>query len=137
MEDRELIQLVLDFAREMNGLQDAFYPQLKAAGGDKKQMFQQYRLQADQVYARYLTQRKRSCYYGVGPPFFGSVTEDAQFTVEQGKSRWTVEVLTREGLLDFRFSLVSRGGRLQIDSFQQRCRSQDRSRVDRWQYGNF
>lgn len=137
MEGQELIQLVLDFAREMNGLQDSFYPQIKAADGDKKQIFQQYRAQADQVYARYLTQRKRSCYYGVGPPFFGGVTENARFTVEQGKSRWTVEVLTREGMLDFQFSLVRRKGEVLIDSFRQRCRSPDRSRVDRWQYGSF
>ena len=137
MEDAGLIQLVLDFTQEMNTLQDVFYPQITAPERDSRQIFQQYRTQADQIYARYLTQRRRSCYYGIVPAFFNGVTEYARFTVEQAKSRRVVEVLTQEGALDFRFSLVHQKGQWLIDSFQQRYRSQDRSRVDRWQYGNF
>ena len=138
MENQELIRLVLDFAGEMNDLQNIFYPQIRQKDADKKQVFQQYRTQADQIYARYLTQRKRSCYYGIScPPFFGGVTAGAQFTVEENKNRRVVEVLTRDGGLDFRFSLVCRGGQWLIDGFKQRYRSWDRSRVDQWQYGNF
>lgn len=137
MEDRELIQFVLGFAQEMNDLQNLFYPRIRQKDADTKQIFQRYRARADQIYARYLTRRKRSCYYGISPPFFGGVTASAQFTVEENKSRRVVEVLTREGMLDFRFNLVCRQGQWRIDSFQQRYRSQDRSRVDKWQYGNF
>jgi len=137
MEHQELIQIVLDFAREMNDLQDIFYPQTMQTGADAKQIFQQYRTQADQIYGRYLTQRKRSCYYGIGPAFFGGVAVGAQFAVEENKSRRAVEVLTQEGSLDFQFSLVCRGGQWRIDSFKQRYRAQDRSRVGEWQYGNF
>ena len=108
MEEQELVQRVLDFAREMNDLQDLFYPRLRQKDADTKQIFQQYRARADQIYARCLTRRKRSCYYGISPPFFGGVTAGAQFTVEENKSRRVVEVLTREGMLDFRFNLVCR-----------------------------
>lgn len=138
MEDQAFIQLVLDFTREMNGLQTSFYPRLTQSRRDKEQIFQQYRAQADGIYNRYLTWRKRSYYFGISrPPFFGGVTGEAQFTVEADKNSWTVEVLTQEGALDFRFRLVCRKGRLLIDSFKQRYRTQDRSRTDRWQYGNF
>lgn len=138
MEGQELIRPVLDFAREMNGLQSSFYPRIKAAGGDKTQIFQQYRTQADQIYARFLTPRKRSCYYGVSdPPFFAGVLETAEFTVEHAGTRTFVTVCTEAGSLDFQFNLAAQKGRWLINSFKQRYRSQDRSRVDQWQYGNF
>ena len=138
MEDRELIQLVLDFAREMNDLQTAFYPRIKQNGANAAQIFSQYQAQADTVYARYLTGRKRSFYYGIShPPFFHGVTDSARFTVEQVKNRWVVEVLIEEVTRDYRFSLVYRGGERRIDSFKQRYHSIGREIVYGWQYGNF
>lgn len=135
---RELTQLVLDFAREMNDLQNVFHPQIRDPGRDAKQIFQQYRTQADQIYTRYLTQRKRSCYYGIScPPFFCGVIETAEFTVERSEKRAVVTVCTEVGSLDFQFNLAFQKGSWLINSFKQRYRSQDRSRADKWQYGNF
>lgn len=138
MEDRELIQLVLDFAREINDLQTAFYPKLRQNGANAAQLFSQYQTQADAVYSRYLTRKKRNYYYGIShPPSFHGVTDSARFTVEQVKNRWVVEVLIDEVTRDFRFSLVCRSGELRIDSFQQRCHSVGREIVYGWLYGNF
>ena len=138
MKDQEAVQLVLDFVREMNDLQTAFYPKLRQDGANTAQVFGQYQAQADAVYARYLTQKKRNYYYGISaPPFFQGVTASARFTVEQVKNRWVVEVLIDEVTRDFRFSLVCRSGELRIDSFQQRCHSVGREIVYGWLYGNF
>ena len=60
MKDQEAVQLVLDFVREMNDLQTAFYPKLRQDGANTAQVFGQYQAQADAVYARYLTQKKRN-----------------------------------------------------------------------------
>ena len=138
MMDQEAVQLVLDFAREMNDLQTAFYPKLRQDGANTAQVFGQYQAQADAVYARYLTQKKRNYYYGISaPPFFQGVTASARFTVEQVKNRWVVEVLIEEVTRDFRFSLVCRGGEWRIDSFKQRYHSIGREIVYGWLYGNF
>ncbi len=138
MKDQEAVQLVLDFVREMNDLQTAFYPKLRQDGANTAQVFGQYQAQADAVYARYLTQKKRNYYYGISaPPFFQGVTASARFTVEQVKNRWVVEVLIEEVTRDFRFSLVCRGGECRIDSFKQRYHSIGREIVYGWLYGNF
>lgn len=138
MMDQEAVQLVLDFAREMNELQTAFYPKLRQDGANTAQVFGQYQAQADAVYARYLTRRKRNYSYGISaPPFFQGVTDSARFTVERVKNRWVVEVLIDEVTRDFRFSLVCRSGELRIDSFKQRYHSVGREIVYGWLYGNF
>ena len=138
MKDQEAVQLVLDFVREMNDLQTAFYPKLRQDGANTAQVFGQYQAQADAVYARYLTQKKRNYYYGISaPPFFQGVKASARFTVEQVKNRWVVEVLIEEVTRDFRFSLVCRGGECRIDSFKQRYHSIGREIVYGWLYGNF
>ena len=138
MKDQEAVQLVLDFVREMNDLQTAFYPKLRQDGANTAQVFGQYQAQADAVYARYLTQKKRNYYYGISaPPFFQGLTASARFTVEQVKNRWVVEVLIEEVTRDFRFSLVCRGGECRIDSFKQRYHSIGREIVYGWLYGNF
>ena len=138
MEEQELIQLVLDFTREMNDLQAVFYPKLRQDRANTAQVFAQYQVQADGLYTRYLTRNKRNYYYGISyPPFFQGVTDSARFTVEQVKSRWVVEVLIEEVTRDFRFSLVCRSGVWRIDSFKQRYHSIGREIVYGWLYGNF
>ena len=49
MMDQEAVQLVLDFAREMNELQTAFYPKLRQDGANTAQVFGQYHAQSDAV----------------------------------------------------------------------------------------
>ena len=71
MEDRELVRLILDFAQEMNNLQLCYAVLLRRKGADSTDVFRRYREEADRIYTRCLTRRKRSCYYGISyPPFF-------------------------------------------------------------------
>ncbi len=135
MEDRELIQLVLDFAQEMNDLESMY--SLKDFLGEK---YQQFRAQRDAIQARYLTPRKQQKSIGglCVPPLFRNVTEKASFTVEPGKKRRVVEVLVEGFGYDFRFALVFRGGQWRIDSLKRRhhsgnCATED----DKWVYGSF
>lgn len=139
MEERELIQLVLDFAQEINNLQLHYAALLHREDTDSADVFQRYHKRADQVYGRYLTRRKRSCFYnGLGDsPFFCGVNTIANFTVERTEKRAVVTVCTSEGLLDFQFNLTVQKGEWSINSFKQRYRSQDRLTAYGWQYGNF
>ena len=138
MDDDALIDLVLRFARELNELQLKYYPLLDQDGGDVRVIHQSYRTEADNIYARYLTGRKRSCYYAISsPPHFLGVNELALKTVDYDGNRATVTVYARENLLDFQFNLVCRKGVWLINSYKQRYRSQDRELVYQWLYGNF
>ena len=133
MEDRELIQLVLDFAREMNDLELTF--PLKDFLGGKSQ---QFHAQLHNIWSRYLTPRKIKNSIGGfhTPPFFRNVTEEAVFTVETEKNRRIVEVLVDGCEYDFRFALVHRGGEWRIDSLKMRYHSEDGpAEDDMWVYG--
>ena len=132
MEDRELIQLVLDFAREMNDLERTF--PLKDFLGGKSQ---QFHAQLHNIWSRYLTPRKIKNSIGGfhTPPFFRNVTEEAVFTVETEKNRRIVEVLVDGCEYDFRFALVHRGGEWRIDSLKMRYHSEDGpTEDDMWVY---
>lgn len=138
MEDQELIRLVLDFAQEMNNLQLCYAALLYRKGADRADVLRRYREEADQVYARRLTRRRRSRYYGVSyPPFFYGITGTAGMTVEHTEKRAVVTVLTDEGQLDFQFNLACSKGEWRIDSFKQRYRGEDGFSPYQWQYGNF
>ena len=137
MDDSALIDLVLAFAREMNDLQLRYYPLLDESP-DTRAVHQSYRAEADKIYERYLTARKRSCYYAIpSPPHFLGVNDRAMKTVGREEKRATVTVYTREGLLDFQFNLVCRKGVWLINSYKQRYRSQAWELVYQWLYGNF
>ena len=137
MDNSALIDLVLGFAREMNDLQLQYYPMLDRAE-DTQAVHQSYRAKADEIYGRYLTPRKRSCYYAISsPPHFLGVNDTALKTVDREEKRATVTVYTREGLLDFQFNLVCRKGDWLINSYKQRYRSQEWELVYQWLYGNF
>lgn len=117
MEDRELIQLVLDFAREMNDLESTF--SLRDFLGVKSQ---QFRTSLNAIWSRYLTPRKmqRSTEGFHSPPLFRKVTEEAVITVGPGKNRRVVEVLVDGFECDFQFALVCRDGQWRIDSLKKR-----------------
>ena len=132
MEDRELIQLVLDFAQEMNDLERTF--PLKDFLGGKSQ---QFHAQLYNIWSRYLTPRKIKNSIGGfhTPPLFRNVTEEAVFTVETEKNRRIVEVLVDGCECDFRFALVHRGGEWRIDSLKMRYHSEDGpTEDDMWVY---
>jgi len=138
MDDNALIDLVLCFAREINELQLRYYPLLDQNAGEVRAIHQSYRAEADKIYARYLTGRKRSCCYAISsPPHFLGVDEFALKTVDCDGNRATVTVYARENLLDFQFNLVCRKGVWLINSYKQRYRSQDREQVYQWLNGNF
>ena len=138
MEDRELVRLILDFAQEMNNLQLCYAVLLRRKGADSTDVFRRYREEADRIYTRCLTRRKRSCYYGISyPPFFCGITEAAEFTVEHTEKRAVVTVHTDVGSLEFQFNLALRKGEWRIDSFKQRYRIEDGCSPYQWQYGNF
>ena len=133
MEDRELIQLVLDFAREMNDLERTF--PLKDFLGGKSQ---QFHAQLHNIWSRYLTPRKmqRSTGGFHSPPLFRKVTEEAVITVGPGKNRRVVEVLVDGFECDFQFALVCRDGQWRIDSLKMRYHSEDGpAEDDMWVYG--
>ena len=117
MEDRELIQLVLDFAREMNDLESTF--SLRDFLGVKSQ---QFRTSLNAIWSRYLTPRKmqRRTEGFHSPPLFRKVTEEAVITVGPGKNRRVVEVLVDGFECDFQFALVCRDGQWRIDSLKKR-----------------
>ena len=135
MEDRELIQLVLDFAGEMNDLEGT--SSLSDFMGSKSQ---QYRARLNAIWSRYLTPRKIQKSIGSfhSPPFFRDVTKTAVITAEEtGKNRCVVEVLVDGFACDFRFTLVYRGGEWRIDSIKQRFHSVNGpTEEDKWVYGS-
>ncbi len=129
--------LVLDFVRQMNELQSRYGPQINQTRGDGAgRVFASYRQEAEDIYARFLTERKRSCYFGIcQPPFFHAVEGAASWAVEVEKDHAAVTVLPQEGSMDFRFLLREKGGGWRINSFQQRYRA--RQRLYQWTYGSF
>ena len=132
MEDRELIQLVLDFAREMNDLESTF--SLRDFLGVKSQ---QFRTSLNAIWSRYLTPRKmqRSTEGFHSPPLFRKVTEEAVITVGPGKNRRVVEVLVDGFECDFQFALVCRDGQWRIDSLKKRYHGVNGpSEDDKWFY---
>ena len=132
MEDRELIQLVLDFAREMNDLESTF--SLRDFLGVKSQ---QFRTSLNAIWSRYLTPRKmqRSTEGFHSPPLFRKVTEEAVITVGPGKNRRVVEVLVDGLECDFQFALVCRDGQWRIDSLKKRYHGDNGpTEDDKWFY---
>ena len=132
MEDRELIQLVLDFAREMNDLESTF--SLRDFFGVKSQ---QFRTSLNAIWSRYLTPRKmqRSTEGFHSPPLFRKVTEEAVITVGPGKNRRVVEVLVDGFECDFQFALVCRDGQWRIDSLKKRYHGDNGpTEDDKWFY---
>ena len=135
MEDRELIRVVLDFAREMNDLEGT--SSLSDFIGNRSQ---QYRTRLNAIWSRYLTPRKMQKSVGSfhSPPLFRNVTKDAACTVEEtGKNRCVVEVLVDGFASDFRFGMVYRSGEWRIDSLKQRFHSMSgATEKDKWEYGS-
>lgn len=134
MEDRELIQFVLDFAREMNDLEGT--SSLRDFMGSRSQ---QYHTRLNAIWSRYLTPRKIQKSIGSfhSPPLFRKVTEEAIITVGPGKNRRVVEVLVDGFECDFQFALVCRDGQWRIDSLKKRYHGiNGPTEDDKWVYGS-
>lgn len=138
MSDRELVDLVLRFARELNALQRRYGPQMPQSRreGRMAALLDAYRGEVGELYRRRLTERKRSYYKPLpDPPTFSALERLALSTVARKGNLAVVEVLTSRGCLDFRFHLLRKDGVWRIDSYQQRYHSA--CRVDHWTYGIF
>ncbi len=131
------VQLVLDFAEEMNRLQRRCFPLLQE--GNRAEVLERYRREANGIYARYLSRRRRTCYYGLAtPPQFAAITNGCSCeTLEETPRRVLVTVYTGEGRVDFQFRLVFQEENWRIDSYRQRYHSKDREKIQRWSYGSF
>lgn len=123
MSPRTAAETVLAFARESDGLQRHYAPQLEAARqtGDQARVLEAFREEMEDVYGRFLTPRRRSYYFGLSVPgSFEAVETASDWTTEEGGGVALVTVRTRPGALDFRFRLRCREGVWRIDSFRQR-----------------
>lgn len=138
MSDQELVDMVLEFVREMNALQRRYgslMPQSRREGR-MDVLLNEYRKEAGRLYERWLTRRKRSCYKALpDPPTFSALEKMTLSTVEQRGNRAVVELLTSSGCLDFQFNLLYKVGEWRINSFRQRYHSD--CRIYRWFYGDF
>lgn len=107
--------------------------------GDKADVLGRYRMEAEGIYARYLSRRKRAYYYGLAfPPQFAAITDGSSCeTLEETPRRVLVTVYTEEGRVDFQFRLIFQEGNWRIDSYRQRYHSEDREKIHRWSYGSF
>lgn len=136
LDDRELVELVLEFARQVNALQRRYAPRLAEARreGRMDALLTACRRDAETLYGRWLTRRKRSLYTPLPDrPTFAAVEKLTLGAVAREKNQAVVELLTSGGCLDFRFRLLRKNGEWRINGCQQRYHSGDR--VDQWNDG--
>ena len=142
MSDSELVDFILEFTQEMNGLEIKYFPLIQNSrqnsSSDTSAIFTAFQAEAETIYRKYLTEKERTYYFGIGsPPKFAAVNTMVSRTVERTKNRAVVTICTGKGLLDFQFMLVCKKDKWLINSFKQRYHSENRSVAYQWQYGSF
>lgn len=138
MNDRDLIDLVLNFTQQINELQVKYYPLTQDSSQDTSVLFANYKAEAEKIYLRYLTKKDRTYYIGINsPPKFAGVKSNTPSKVEHKKNGAVVTFYTNTGLLDFQFILTCKNDQWLINSFKQRYHSDDRELTYKWQYGSF
>ena len=77
MNEQELIDFVLEFARSVDGLQRKYALELAEDRQTASEVFAAYHQEMEALYTRFLTPRKRHCYYfGLSdPPEFHGLEE--------------------------------------------------------------
>lgn len=137
MNDEALVNQVLSFTQAINDLQVRYYPLTGDPSQDSSLVFANYRADAEQVYLRYLTQKKRFCYFGISsPPKFAGIDSDTPNTVDYTKNRATVTFITTVGQIDYQFMLICQKDQWLINSFKTRYRSANGTLIYNWQYGS-
>ena len=140
MDDRELVDLALRFAGEVNALQRRYSRLLEERrepeAGGATAVLAGFRAEMMALYDRWLTRRERSYYTPLSSsPAFAGLEGLTLSTVMRKKNRAVVELLTSEGRLDFQFNFVYKDGEWRINSYKQRCHSE--RRIYHWTYGDF
>lgn len=138
MNDKELIDLVLNFTQQIYELHVKYHPLTQDPTQDISVVFTDYKAEAQNIYLRYLTKKERKYYTGISsPPKFAGVKSNTLTTVEHTNNGAVVTIYTMTGLLDFQFILMCQKGQWLINSFKQRYHSDDRELTYEWQYGKF
>lgn len=138
MSDMELIELVLDFTRQLNELERKYYPLTQKSDRDMPAVFADYKAEVEKVYHHYLTQRERNYYTCISsPPRFSAMNDITLSTAERTKNRGIVTFYTRKGLVDFQFILLYKNEQWRINNFKQRYHSDDREVTYQWKRGSF
>lgn len=138
MNDRDLIDLVLNFTQEIDELQLKYYPLTEDPSQDISVVFANYKAEAKKIYLRSLTKKDRTYYTGINsPPKFVEVKSNTPSTVEHTKNGAVVTFYTNTGLLDFQFTLTCKNDQWLINSYKQRYHYDDRELMYKWQYGSF
>lgn len=137
MNEQELIDFVLEFARSVNGLQRKYAPELAEKRRPAAEVFDAYHQEMEALYARFLTPRKRHCYYfGLSdPPEFHRLEDGPACIADCNGTRAEITVLSTKGGLDYRFKLRCKDGGWRINSFQQRVSTA--GQTCQWEYGCF
>lgn len=137
MSDKEILDLIVSFTRQLNELDKKYHPLLQDKDQDSSAVFTAHRADALKIYSQYLTQRERTCYTGISsPPKFSGVEKMERGTVEWGKNRAVATIYTKDSL-DFQFTLICKNGQWLINSYKQRYHTADRTVEYKWQCGSF
>ncbi len=137
MNEQVLIDFVLEFARSVDGLQRKYAPELAEDRQTASEVFAAYHQEMEALYTRFLTPRKRHCYYfGLSdPPEFHGLEDGPECVADCNGNRAEITILSAKGGLDYRFNLRCRDGAWRINSFQQRVRTA--RQTYQWEYGCF
>lgn len=138
MNDRDLVNLVLNFTRQIDELQVKYHPFTQDPSQDISVVFTDYKAEVEKIYLRYLTKKERTYYTDIhSPPKFAEIKSNTPTTLEHTKNGAVVTFHPNTGLLDFQFILTCKNDQWLINSFKQRYHSDDSELTYKWQYGSF